>query len=238
MTFGYNDNRVLNGASFTAPAGKVTALVGPSGGGKTTALRLASRLFDYDSGEIRIDGKDIKTVATEDLFKHISIVFQDVTLFNNTVLENIRIGRPDASDEEVKEAAHLANCDEFVLKLPNGYETMIGENGGKLSGGERQRLSIARAILKNAPIILLDEISASLDIENEKKIQDSLNELIKGKTVLIISHRMKSIENADTIVVLKDGLVEAAGNHQELLDRSTTYREMIEKSRLTDAFTY
>lgn len=238
VTFGYNDNRILNGVSFTAPAGKVTALVGPSGGGKTTVLRLASRLFDYDSGEIRIDGKDIKTVATEDLFKHISIVFQDVTLFNNTVLENIRIGRPDASDEEVKEAARLANCDEFVLKLPNGYETMIGENGGKLSGGERQRLSIARAILKNAPIILLDEISASLDIENEKKIQDSLNELIKGKTVLIISHRMKSIENADTIVVLKDGLVEAAGNHQELLDRSATYREMIEKSLLTDAFTY
>lgn len=238
VTFAYDDNHVINGVSFTAPAGKVTALVGPSGGGKTTALRLASRLYDYDQGEIRIDGRDMKNIATEDLFKKISIVFQDVTLFNTTVLENIRIGRPDASDEEVKEAARLANCDEFVLKLPNGYETMIGENGGKLSGGERQRLSIARAILKNAPIILLDEISAALDIENEKRIQDSLNSLIKGRTVIIISHRMKSIENADTIVVLKDGLVEAAGNHQELLDRSTTYREMIDKSRLTDAFTY
>lgn len=238
VTFAYDDNHVINGVSFTAPAGKVTALVGPSGCGKTTALRLASRLYDYDQGEIRIDGRDMKNIATEDLFKKISIVFQDVTLFNTTVLENIRIGRPDASDEEVKKAARLANCDEFVGNLPDGYDTIIGENGGKLSGGERQRLSIARAILKNSPIILLDEISAALDIENEKKIQDSLNSLIKGRTVIIISHRMKSIENADTIVVMKDGRVEALGKHAHLMKNSPTYRDMIEKSQLTDAFTY
>lgn len=238
VTFAYDDNHVINGVSFTAPAGKVTALVGPSGCGKTTALRLASRLYDYDQGEIRIDGRDMKNIATEDLFKKISIVFQDVTLFNTTVLENIRIGRPDASDEEVKKAARLANCDEFVGNLPDGYDTIIGENGGKLSGGERQRLSIARAILKNSPIILLDEISAALDIENEKKIQDSLNSLIKGRTVIIISHRMKSIENADTIVVMKDGLVEGLGKHAHLMKNSPTYRDMIEKSQLTDAFTY
>ncbi len=236
--FGYGENRVLNGISFTAPAGKVTAFVGPSGCGKTTVLRVASRLFDYDEGEIRIDGKDIKRIATSDLFKHISIVFQDVTLFNTTVLENIRIGKPDATDEAVLEAARLANCDEFVMKLPNGYDTVIGENGGKLSGGERQRLSIARAILKDAPIVLLDEISASLDIENEKKIQDSLNTLLRGKTVLIISHRMKSIENANQIVVMNEGRVEAAGTHKELLSSSATYREMIERSKLTEAFTY
>lgn len=238
VTFAYDDNHVINGVSFTAPAGKVTALVGPSGCGKTTALRLASRLYDYDQGEIRIDGRDMKNIATEDLFKKISIVFQDVTLFNTTVLENIRIGRPDASDEEVKKAARLANCDEFVGNLPDGYDTVIGENGGKLSGGERQRLSIARAILKNSPIILLDEISAALDIENEKKIQDSLNSLIKGRTVIIISHRMKSIENADTIVVMKDGRVEGLGKHAHLMKNSPTYRDMIEKSQLTDAFTY
>lgn len=238
VTFAYDDNHVINGVSFTAPAGKVTALVGPSGCGKTTALRLASRLYDYDQGEIRIDGRDMKNIATEDLFKKISIVFQDVTLFNTTVLENIRIGRPDASDEEVKKAARLANCDEFVGNLPDGYDTIIGENGGKLSGGERQRLSIARAILKNSPIILLDEISAALDIENEKKIQDSLNSLIKGRTVIIISHRMKSIENADTIVVMKDGRVEGLGKHAHLMKNSPTYRDMIEKSQLTDAFTY
>ena len=238
VTFAYDDNHVINGVSFTAPAGKVTALVGPSGCGKTTALRLASRLYDYDQGEIRIDGRDMKNIATEDLFKKISIVFQDVTLFNTTVLENIRIGRPDASDEEVKKAARLANCDEFVGNLPDGYDTIIGENGGKLSGGERQRLSIARAILKNSPIILLDEISAALDIENEKKIQDSLNSLIKGRTVIIISHRMKSIENADTIVVMKDGRVEGLGKHAHLMKNSLTYRDMIEKSQLTDAFTY
>lgn len=238
VTFAYDDNRVINGVSFTAPAGKVTALVGPSGCGKTTVLRLASRLYDYDAGEIRIDGRDMKSIVTDDLFKKISIVFQDVTLFNATVLENIRIGRPNATDEEVKDAARLANCDEFVCSLPDGYDTIIGENGGKLSGGERQRLSIARAILKNSPIIILDEISASLDIENEKKIQDSLNSLIKGKTVIIISHRMKSIENADTIVVMKDGRVEGLGTHDQLMNDSPTYREMIEKSRLTEAFTY
>ena len=238
VTFAYDDNGVIRGVSFTAPAGKVTALVGPSGCGKTTALRLASRLYDYDQGEIQIDGRDMKTIATDDLFKKISIVFQDVTLFNTSVLENIRIGRPDASDDEVREAARLANCDEFVNKLPEGYGAVIGENGGKLSGGERQRLSIARAILKNAPIILLDEISASLDIENEKKIQDSLNSLIRGKTVMIISHRMKSIENADTIVVMKDGRVEGFGSHARLMQESPTYRDMIEKSRMTDAFTY
>lgn len=237
--FSYNDDtKVLNGSSFTAKQGEVTALVGASGSGKTSILRLVSRLYDYDDGEILIDGKDIKNISTDSLFSKISIVFQDVTLFNTTVMENIRIGRQNATDEEVMAAAKLANCDEFISELSQGYNTIIGENGAELSGGERQRLSIARAFLKNAPILILDEIAASLDVDNEKKIQDSLNKLVKNKTVLIISHRMKSIENADKIVVLDKGKVESQGTHAELLKTSKVYKNLIEKSQSAECFVY
>lgn len=237
--FSYNDDtKVLNGSSFTAKQGEVTALVGASGSGKTSILRLVSRLYDYDDGEILIDGKDIKNISTDSLFSKISIVFQDVTLFNTTVMENIRIGRQNATDEEVMAAAKLANCEEFISELSQGYNTIIGENGAELSGGERQRLSIARAFLKNAPILILDEIAASLDVDNEKKIQDSLNKLVKNKTVLIISHRMKSIENADKIVVLNKGKVESQGTHADLLKTSEVYRNLIEKSQSAECFVY
>ena len=238
VEFGYNENKVIDGVSFTAEQNQVTALVGPSGCGKTTILRLASRLYDYDKGQILIDGKDIKKIETESLFDKISIVFQDVTLFNTSVMENIRIGNKSATDEQVKEAAKMANCNDFIESMPDGYNSLIGENGSKLSGGERQRISIARAFLKNAPIIILDEISASLDVENEMKIQESLNSLIKGKTVIIISHRLKSIENADKIVVMNNGKVEAAGKHSELLQKSSTYKNMVEKSSATEAYEY
>ena len=239
VTFSYKDGiQVLNGVSFVAGQGQVTALVGPSGSGKTSVLRVLSRLYDYDGGEITIDGKDIKNIGTDGLFKAVSVVFQDVTLFNTTVMENIRLGRYDASDEEVMEAAKQANCFDFINKLPEGFYTKIGENGAELSGGERQRLSIARAFLKDAPILILDEISASLDVDNEKKIQESLNKLIKNKTVLIISHRMKSIEKVDQIVVIDNGKVEACGAHQQLLETSKTYRNLIEKTKLAEAFTY
>lgn len=237
--FSYNDDtKVLNGSSFTAKQGKVTALVGASGSGKTSILRLVSRLYDCDDGEILIDGKDIKNISTDSLFSKISIVFQDVTLFNTTVMENIRIGRQNATDEEVMAAAKLANCEEFINELNQGYNTIIGENGAELSGGERQRLSIARAFLKNAPILILDEIAASLDVDNEKKIQDSLNKLVKNKTVLIISHRMKSIENADKIVVLDKGKVESQGTHADLLKTSEVYKNLIEKSQSAECFVY
>lgn len=237
--FSYNDDtKVLNGSSFTAKQGEVTALVGASGSGKTSILRLVSRLYDYDDGEILIDGKDIKNISTDSLFSKISIVFQDVTLFNTTVMENIRIGRQNATDEEVMAAAKLANCEEFISELSQGYNTIIGENGAELSGGERQRLSIARAFLKNAPILILDEIAASLDVDNEKKIQDSLNKLVKNKTVLIISHRMKSIENADKIVVLDKGRVESQGTHAELLKTSEVYKNLIKKSQSAESFVY
>ena len=239
VEFSYNsDRKIINGLSFTAKQGQVTALVGPSGCGKTSVLRLMSRLYDYDKGQILIDGKDIAKIDTDSLFEKISIVFQDVTLFNTTVMENIRIGNKNASDDEVKEAARLANCSEFIEALPDGYNTVIGENGGKLSGGERQRLSIARAFLKNAPIIILDEISASLDVENEMKIQESLNTLIKNKTVVIISHRLKSVENADKIIVLDNGKLNSEGTHKELMEKSALYRSMIEKSGLTEVYTY
>lgn len=216
----------------------MTALVGASGSGKTSILRLISRLYDYDQGHIFIDGKDIKNISTESLFKDISIVFQDVTLFNTSVMENIRLGRENATDEEVKEAAKLANCMDFIEKLPHGFNTTIGENGAELSGGERQRLSIARAFLKDAPILILDEISASLDVNNEKKIQDSLNKLIKNKTVIIISHRMKSIENVDKIVVIDDGYVEKIGTHNELKKSSKIYQNLIQKTKLAEEFNY
>ena len=237
--FSYNDDtKVLNGSSFTAKQGEVTALVGASGSGKTSILRLVSRLYDYDDGEILIDGEDIKNISTDSLFSKISIVFQDVTLFNTTVMENIRIGRQTATDEEVMMAAKLANCEDFISELSQGYDTIIGENGAELSGGERQRLSIARAFLKNAPILILDEIAASLDVDNEKKIQDSLTKLVKNKTVLIISHRMKSIENADKIVVLDKGKVESQGTHAELLKRSEVYKNLIKKSQSAECFVY
>ncbi|MDU5925489.1 MAG: ATP-binding cassette domain-containing protein, partial [Finegoldia magna] len=201
-------------------------------------LRLISRLYDYDKGQILIDGKDIKNISTDSLFKKISIVFQDVTLFNSSILENIRIGKKDASDEEVIKAATLANCMDFINKLPNGLDTVIGENGSELSGGERQRLSIARAFLKDAPILILDEISASLDVDNEKKIQESLNKLIKDKTVIIISHRLKSIENVDKIIVIENGHVESQGNHKELIEESKLYNNLLEKTKLAEEFIY
>ena len=237
--FAYNkDAKVLNGVSFKAKQGEVTALVGASGCGKTTILKLISRLYDYDKGQILIDGKDIKEISTESLFDKVSIVFQDVVLFNQSVMENIRIGKQDASDEEVRRAAKLANCTDFIEKMDKGFDTLIGENGAELSGGERQRLSIARAFLKDAPILILDEIAASLDVDNEKKIQESLNNLIKDKTVVIISHRMKSIENSDMIVVLENGRVESQGKHKELLQKSKVYKNLIEKTKMAEEFIY
>ena len=239
VEFSYlDDKKVIDNISFKALQGKTTALVGPSGCGKSTLIKLVARLYDYDRGEILIDKKEINKSRTEDLFKHISMVFQDVTLFNGSVMENIRLGRSSASDEEVLEAARLANCDEFVKKLENGYDTEIGENGSNLSGGERQRISIARAFLKDAEIILLDEIAASLDVENEKYIQESLNKLIKNKTVMIVSHRMKSIRNVDQIIVMKDGKIEDFGKHDELLKSSKTYQKMIESSKKSEEFIY
>ncbi|MDD7347155.1 MAG: ABC transporter ATP-binding protein [Clostridiales bacterium] len=237
--FSYDeDTRILSDVSFTAKQGEVTALVGRSGCGKTTMLRLMSRLYDYDSGSIKIDGKDIKEISTESLFKNVSIVFQDVVLFNASVKENIRMGRNDATDEEVLEAARLAGCEDFVSKLEMGYETKIGENGAALSGGERQRISIARAFLKDAPIIILDEIAASLDVGNEKKIQDSLKVLTRGKTVVIISHRLKSVEKVNKIVVLDGGRVEAEGKHSDLISKSKTYRSLVENAKLAEEFCY
>lgn len=239
VSFGYNEeHQVLKKVSFCANQGEVTALVGMSGCGKTSILRLVSRLYDYDEGKITIAGKDLKEISTRSLFDNISIVFQDVSLFNSSVMENIRIGREDASVEEIKEAARLANCEDFINRLPQGYDTIIGENGTSLSGGERQRLSIARAFLKNSPIILLDEISASLDVDNEQKIQESLNKLTKDKTVLIISHRLKSIENVDKIVVIDKGEVQAQGKHEDLLKTSGIYAKLIENSKLAEEFKY
>ena len=239
VSFSYDKaTKVLKDVSFTAKQGEVTALVGVSGSGKTSVLRVVSRLYDYDGGSILIDGKDIKNISTDSLFKKISIVFQDATLFNTSILENIRLGRESATDEEVKEVAILANCLDFIEKLPEGFNTKVGENGTELSGGERQRLSIARAFLKDAPILILDEISASLDVDNEKKIQDSLNKLIKNKTVIIISHRLKSIENVDKIVVIDDGRVETAGTHKQLLEQSKVYKNLIEKTNLAEEFSY
>jgi len=206
VTFSYQDGKkILDGVSFTAKQGEVTALIGPSGSGKTTVSRLAARFWDVDSGRITVGGQDISKIDPETLMNLYSIVFQDVTLFNNTVLENIRIGDKDATDEQVMQAAALANCAEFVENLPDKWQTVIGENGKKLSGGERQRISIARAFLKNAPIILLDEASASLDVENETLIQQSISKLIKGKTVLVIAHRMRTVAGADKIITIKDG---------------------------------
>lgn len=239
VSFSYDDNiSVLKNVSFVAKQNEITALVGKSGCGKTSILKLVSRLYDCDEGTIKISGKDIKEISTKSLFDKVSIVFQDVTLFNSSILENIRIGNLKATDEEVKNAARLANCEEFISKLSYGYDTEIGENGASLSGGERQRLSIARAFLKNAPIIILDEIAASLDVDNEKKIQESLNKLTKNKTVLIISHRLKSIENVDKIVVIDGGTVESIGKHEHLINASKVYGDLVDKTALAEKFTY
>ena len=223
---------VLKDVSFVAKQGEVTALIGPSGGGKTTVSRLASRFWDANRGSITVGGMDISKVDPETLMSLYPIVFQDVTLFNNTILENIRIGKMDATDEEVIAAAKLAHCDEFAEKLSDGWNTVIGENGSELSGGERQRISIARAFLKDAPIILLDEATASLDVDNETMIQESLSRLIKDKTVMIIAHRMRTVANADKIVVLKDGVVAESGTPSELDAKDGIYANMVKTQNL------
>lgn len=228
-----DDTDVLTDVSFTAKQGEVTALIGPSGGGKTTISRLAARFWDVNSGKITLGGEDISKIDPETLLTNYSIVFQDVTLFNNSVMENIRIGKNGATDEEVMEAAKLANCDEFVNLLPDKYNTAIGENGSELSGGERQRISIARAFLKDAPVILLDEATASLDAENETAIQEALSRLIKDKTVLIIAHRMRTIANADHIVVLKDGVVAEQGSPEELSGYDSIYSRMTKQQLIS-----
>lgn len=239
VSFSYDEHTpMLKDVTFTAKQGEVTAIVGPSGCGKTTILKLISRLYDYDEGVIQIGGIDIKTISTEALFEKISIVFQDVILFNTSVLENIRIGNPQASDEEVIEAARQANCLEFIEKLPEGFHSLIGENGAELSSGERQRLSIARAFLKDAPILILDEIAASLDIQNEHKIQESLNTLIQNKTVFVISHRLQSIENAHKIVVLHNGQINSVGTKDSLLKTSLVYKNLHEKLQYAEEFLY
>jgi len=237
--FRYSDDTdVLRDVSFTAKQGEVTALIGPSGGGKTTVSRLAARFWDVTEGTIRLGGVDIAGVDPETLLQKYSIVFQDVTLFNNSIMENIRIGREGASDEEVIAAARLANCEEFVSLLPNGYNTNIGENGSELSGGERQRISIARAFLKDAPVILLDEATASLDAENESAIQEALSRLIKDKTVLIIAHRMRTVSGADRIVVLKDGVVAEQGSPKELAERpGSIYSGMVKQQLVSQNWT-
>lgn len=223
---------ILKDVSFTAKQGQVTALIGPSGGGKTTVSRLAARFWDANRGRITVGGMDISTIDPETLMSLYSIVFQDVTLFNNTIMENIRIGKMDATDEEVLAAARLAHCDEFAEKLSDGWHTMIGENGSELSGGERQRISIARAFLKDAPIILLDEATASLDVDNETMIQESLSRLIQDKTVLIIAHRMRTVAEADQIVVLKDGTVAESGSPAELEQKDGIYANMVKTQLL------
>ncbi len=227
VVFSYEEGvSVLEGVSFSAKQGEVTALVGPSGGGKTTAAKLAARFWDIASGKITLGGVDISTIDPETLLKEFSIVFQDVSLFNSSVMENIRLGRKDATDEEVRRVAKIARCEEFIAKLPDGYDTLIGENGEKLSGGERQRISIARALLKDAPIILLDESTASLDAENESKIQAGISELIKDKTVIIIAHRMRTVVDADNIVVLKDGKIAESGKSQTLIANGGIFANM------------
>ena len=229
VAFSYKDGeQVLKNVTFTAKQGEVTALIGPSGGGKTTVSRLAARFWDSQTGTITVGGMNVAEIDPEKLLSLYSIVFQDVTLFNNTVLENIRIGRKDATDEEVIEAARLAHCEEFVERLPEKWNTMIGENGSELSGGERQRISIARAFLKDAPIILMDEATASLDVDNESIIQESISNLIKNKTVLIIAHRMRTVDGADKIVVLKDGVVAEQGRPEELKKQNGIYKHMME----------
>ena len=232
VKFAYRDGEsVLEDVSFTARQGQVTALVGPSGGGKSTACKLAARFWDIQGGKITLGGIDISTVDPETLLKHYSFVFQDVVLFRDTILENIRLGRRGATDEEVYAAARAARCDVFVRELPEGYQTMVGENGSTLSGGERQRISIARALLKDAPVILLDEATASLDVENETAVQEAISRLVKDKTVLIIAHRMRTVAGVDHVVVLADGGVAQEGAPAELLAQNGLYRQMAERQQ-------
>lgn len=230
VVFGYEDYTVINGVSFTAKQGEVTALIGASGSGKTTLTKLAARFWDIQQGKILLGGEDISQIDPETLLKNYAIVFQDVVLFNASIKDNIRIGKKGATDEEVTRVAKIARCDEFIDRMPDGIDTVIGENGERLSGGERQRISIARALLKDAPIILMDEATASLDVENESLIQEALSELIKEKTVIIIAHRMRTIRGADKIVLLHQGKIEAMGTDAELRVQSATYRKMLEKS--------
>ena len=229
--FSYDEKEVLHDVSFTAKEGEVTALVGPSGSGKSTCARLAARLWDISKGVIRVGGVDISTIDPAVLLRDYSMVFQDVVLFDDTVMENIRLGKRGATDEEVRAAAKAANCDEFVHRLPQGYNTPIGENGAKLSGGERQRISIARALLKDAPIVLLDEATASLDVENETRVQGALSRLLVGKTVLVIAHRMRTVEAADKIIVLADGRVAEEGTPAELMNKNGLYHRMVDLQR-------
>ena len=229
VSFSYREgDGVLEDVSFTARQGEVTALIGPSGGGKSTACKLAARFWDASRGKVTLGGMDVSGVEPETLLKYYSMVFQDVVLFRDTVMENIRLGRRGASDEEVIAAAKAARCDEFILKLPQGYQTVIGENGSTLSGGERQRISIARALLKDAPVILLDEATASLDVENESAVQEALSRLLQDKTVLIIAHRMRTVAGADHIVVLENGRVAQQGTPKELMEQGGLYRRMVE----------
>ncbi len=234
VNFNYDDLKdVLTDISFTAKQGEVTALVGPSGGGKSTVSKLAARFWDPVSGEVSLGGQNLAELDSEKLLENFSIVFQDVILFNNSILENIRVGRKDATDDEVLQAAKLAECDEFVQKLPEGYDTVIGENGELLSGGQRQRISIARALLKDANVILLDEATSFLDVENESKIQKALSALIKNKTVIIIAHRMRTIANADNIIVLDDGKIAEKGSPDELIANDGLFKKMVDLQNLS-----
>lgn len=228
VSFAYEPGKpVLKDVSFTAKQGQVTALVGPSGGGKSTIANLVAGFYDADGGKITLGGTDIAPIDSVAMMREFSVVFQNVVLFNNTVMENIRVGRKDATDEEVIAAAKAARCNDFIEKLPEGYQTVIGENGSTLSGGECQRLSIARALLKDAPVILLDEATASLDVDNETEIQEAISKLVKGKTVLVIAHRMRTVENADKIVVLSDGVVSECGTHDELMRKNGLYAKLV-----------
>lgn len=239
VAFSYKDGeQVLSDVSFTAKQGEVTALIGPSGGGKTTVSRLAVRFWDNDKGKITVGGMNVSEIDPEKLLSLYSIVFQDVTLFNNTVMENIRIGKKDTTDEEVMAAARLAHCEEFVEKMPEKWNSMIGENGSELSGGERQRISIARAFLKDAPIILMDEATALLDVDNESLIQESVSKLIRNKTVLIIAHRMRTVDGVDKIVVLKDGKVAESGTPAELKNANGIYKHMFDVQLCTEQWKY
>ena len=239
VAFAYDSGeQVLSDVSFTAKQGQVTALIGPSGGGKTTVSRLAARFWDVRKGTVTVGGMDVSKIEPETLLSLYSIVFQDVTLFNNTVMENIRIGRKDATDEEVMAAARLANCTDFIEKLPDKWNTMIGENGSELSGGERQRISIARAFLKDAPIILMDEATASLDVDNESVIQESISKLIRNKTVLIIAHRMRTVDGVDRIIVLKGGVVAEQGTPDVLKEKNGLYKHMVDVQLESEQWKY
>lgn len=231
VSFAYNEELVLKDVNATIPQGKITALVGPSGSGKSTMSRLIARFWDVNSGTIKVGGVDVKTLDPEYLMGYMSFVFQDVTLFNDTVWNNIKIGNLDATDEQVLAAAKAACCDEFVKRLSDGYNTLLGENGSTLSGGERQRISIARALLKDAPIILLDEATASLDPENEVLIQNAISRLIQGKTVLVIAHRLRTIADADQILVLNHGCIEETGKHEQLMAKNGLYHHLYEIQR-------